>query len=364
MGQTMGKSGFTSIAAALAGCAFVMALVFMAGPADAFAADLVAEHGSQGDAALVHAPKIKTSAEKPKASKVLSMSFKSNMMIIKWKKAPGVDGYELKYSQDSYFGGSKVTKQVEFTKKRNLYNAFTKCMIKGRTSLTGDVLSARIRTFKVVGGKRVYSSWSETKSFVTRTTWNRTLIAPKKYVPGEGALGSINELNTSKVTKLHNKNANIAKVGNFGDWMVLEVFKPGTAITTFRFLGKTITLKMKVVKWTAPIRSFKVGKKDYTKKAILYSSIISNGWNNATISIPIAGRKLSIKPAEHWVISAIYAEDLDGKRKKVSSNYRPKEDEWLEIWLQNTRTKAKTHYDISNTTYTAGDGFWPGTGEY
>lgn len=322
-----------------------VAVTLSIGAPMSFAAETDLAAGSNvkvGESAL--ASELKANATAPKGSKVLSLTFKSGNLSIKWQKTPGVDGYQLEYTQKNYFDRKSIKKKVEFTKKRNAYNAFNTCSIVGRTALTGDVLEARIRTWKESGGKRVYSSWSATKQFITRTTWNKTFVAPKQYEEYSPAyLGA--DLN-GKVTNLKNRNPKIAKMeGEYGYY--LQVFRPGKATITFNYLGKNITLKVNAVKWTAPFALFKTGSKDVTKKANNW-----NGWapNGLTDGVPYGkfSGKLNIKTANGWKVTSIVISSDKGS-KKVSNGYKiTRSDREIQINLKNTRTKAMTFLALVN----------------
>lgn len=75
-------------------------------------------------------------------------------VTVAWKKASGVTGYQIAYSQKSSFSG-----QV----KRNVKGAYkTATVVKGLRS--GRTYFFRIRTYRKINGKTYYSAWSKTRS--------------------------------------------------------------------------------------------------------------------------------------------------------------------------------------------------------
>lgn len=330
---------------ALAAAALALALTAMLslGAAQASAAGLAAGSAQQARAAT-QATELRTSAAKPKPSKVLSMSFKSGLLTVRWQKVPGVDGYELVYSQDGAFEfDSRAVKRVEVTKKRSTYDAFTKCAFRERTALNGNVLRATIRTFKIVDGKRVYSPWPASREYVARTTWNKTLVAPKQC---DGySYGTFGDYLEGAVVILKNGNPKVAKMYGDGE---LRVCRPGKATIVYKYQGKKITLKVNVVKWTAPFKTFQVGSKNITKFVNQWNSSIPNGGADGVAGGKLSG-KLNIKPADNWKISSIKVERPRGPMKKVSNGYKmTQSDEGLTVNLVNKKTKAVASMFIAN----------------
>jgi hypothetical protein len=92
-----------------------------------------------------------TFAINPPKVKDLKLKAGKKQLTAKWKKAGGVDGYEIEYSLKKDFSKSK------------------KVEVKGVKTLTtelknlkqGKVYYIRIRTYKTVGGKKYYSEWSD-----------------------------------------------------------------------------------------------------------------------------------------------------------------------------------------------------------
>ena len=96
-------------------------------------------------------------AKKPSINK-LSKGRKS--FKITWKKVSGVSGYQVQYSTSKKFT-KKTTKTI--TCKGN--KKFTKIIkkLKGKKKYY-----VRVRTYKIVNGKKVYSGWSKVKSVTTK----------------------------------------------------------------------------------------------------------------------------------------------------------------------------------------------------
>ena len=80
---------------------------------------------------------------------------KTRKLDLQWKKNSYVTGYEIQYAADKSFKRGVKTKTV--TKA-----ATTKLTISGLASKKNYYV--RIRTYKTVGGKKYYSSWSNVKS--------------------------------------------------------------------------------------------------------------------------------------------------------------------------------------------------------
>ena len=86
-------------------------------------------------------------------------SAKAKQLIVNWKKAASVTGYQIQYSTSKAFksgnkavtvkGASAVTKTIsKLSSKKRYY--------------------VRIRSYKTVGGKNYYSAWSAVKNAVIK----------------------------------------------------------------------------------------------------------------------------------------------------------------------------------------------------
>ncbi len=96
---------------------------------------------------------VKNKTKKPAATKVTSLTKGKKSFTVKWKKVSGVKGYELQYSTSSKFN-KPVTKTYDKA-------STTKATIKKLKSK--KTYYVRMRTFKKVNGKKIYSSWSAKK---------------------------------------------------------------------------------------------------------------------------------------------------------------------------------------------------------
>ncbi len=97
----------------------------------------------------------KTFAIRPSQVKGLKkkVSYETNEITLTWKKMPGVDGYEV-YMQTGENGKYKKVKTVKATVTK-----YTKSKL-----VKGKKYSFKVRAYKVMGGKKVYSDWSSVKS--------------------------------------------------------------------------------------------------------------------------------------------------------------------------------------------------------
>lgn len=98
------------------------------------------------------------SASKPKKPTIKSLKKGKKSFILKWKKIKDVKGYQVQYS---------TSKKFKKAKKANIKKSST-------TKLTVKKLKkkkkyyVRMRSYKMVNGKKVYSSWSKTKTVKTK----------------------------------------------------------------------------------------------------------------------------------------------------------------------------------------------------
>ncbi len=96
-------------------------------------------------------------AKKPTISKLVKgkKSFK-----ITWKKVSSVSGYQVQYSTSSKFT-KKTSKKVTYNGNKKFTKTVSK--LKG-----GKKYYVRVRTYKTVNGKKVYSGWSKVKTVTTK----------------------------------------------------------------------------------------------------------------------------------------------------------------------------------------------------
>lgn len=106
------------------------------------------------------ATKKASNKNKPKKTKIKSVKGKKNGFKITWKKVSGVKGYQIKYSTNKYFFES-LTKSKN-VKKAKTTSATVKKLRKGKTYFV------KVRTYKIVKGKKVYSDWSKVKTVTAK----------------------------------------------------------------------------------------------------------------------------------------------------------------------------------------------------
>ncbi len=100
-----------------------------------------------------------TSAQTPATVKVSKTTAKKKGVVVTWKKVKNVTGYEIQLATDKKFKKNKKTVKV------NKQNASKKTVKKLKSKKKYYV---RVRTYKVVNGKKVYSKWSKVKSVKTK----------------------------------------------------------------------------------------------------------------------------------------------------------------------------------------------------
>ena len=80
---------------------------------------------------------------------------KKKSFVAKWEKVSGVKGYQLQYATNKKFTKGKKTKTVKGAKKTSVT---IKKLKKNKKYFV------RVRTYKIVNGKKVYSKWSKAKT--------------------------------------------------------------------------------------------------------------------------------------------------------------------------------------------------------
>ncbi len=88
-----------------------------------------------------------------KAAKVKLKSLKSRAIKITWKKDTQADGYQIQYARNAKF--TKNKKDVIITKKSTVTKKISK-LAKGKKYYI------RIRSYKIIDGKKCYGAWSKT----------------------------------------------------------------------------------------------------------------------------------------------------------------------------------------------------------
>ena len=100
-----------------------------------------------------------TETVKPKKTSIKKLGKGKKKFTVTWAKVSGVKGYQIQYSTDKKF--KKNNKSVTVTKQKT-----TKVTVKNLKSKKKYYV--RVRTYKTVNGKKVYSSWSKVKSVKTK----------------------------------------------------------------------------------------------------------------------------------------------------------------------------------------------------
>ena len=96
---------------------------------------------------------------KPKSASIKKLKAAKKAVAVEWKKVSGVSGYEIQVATDKKFKKNKKTTTVKKQKT-------TKVTIKKLKAKKKYYV--RIRTYKTVNGKKVYSAWSKVKTIKTK----------------------------------------------------------------------------------------------------------------------------------------------------------------------------------------------------
>ena len=94
-----------------------------------------------------------TVISKPKSASIKKVKGAKKAILVTWKKVSGVNGYEIQVATDKKFKKNKKTVTIKKQKT---------------TKTTVKKYYVRVRTYKMVNGKKVYSSWSKAKSVKTK----------------------------------------------------------------------------------------------------------------------------------------------------------------------------------------------------
>lgn len=100
-----------------------------------------------------------TETVKPKKTSIKKLSKGKKKFTVTWAKVSGVKGYQIQYSSDKKL--KKNNKSVTVTKQKTTKATFKKLKSKKKYYV-------RVRTYKTVNGKKIYSSWSKVKSVKTK----------------------------------------------------------------------------------------------------------------------------------------------------------------------------------------------------
>ena len=96
---------------------------------------------------------------KPKNTKFKKVKGSKKAIALTWAKVKGVKGYQIQLATDKKFKKNKKT--VTIKKQKTTKKAVKKLKAKKKYFV-------RIRTYKTVNGKKVYSSWSKAKTVKTK----------------------------------------------------------------------------------------------------------------------------------------------------------------------------------------------------
>ena len=100
-----------------------------------------------------------TVISKPKSASIKKVKGAKKAILVTWKKVSGVNGYEIQVATDKKFKKNKKT--VNIKKQKTTKTTVKKLKAKKKYYV-------RVRTYKIVNGKKVYSSWSKVKSVKTK----------------------------------------------------------------------------------------------------------------------------------------------------------------------------------------------------
>ena len=99
------------------------------------------------------------SVAKPKSTNPKKVKAAKKAISVTWKKVGGVKGYQVQVATDKKFKKNKKT--VTIKKQKTTKTTVKKLKAKKKYYV-------RVRTYKIVNGKKVYSSWSKVKSVKTK----------------------------------------------------------------------------------------------------------------------------------------------------------------------------------------------------
>ena len=100
-----------------------------------------------------------TKVAKPKSASIKKVKAAKKAISVIWKKVSGVKGYQIQVATNKKFKKNKKT--VNIKKQKTTKTTVKKLKAKKKYYV-------RIRTYKIVNGKKVYSSWSKVKSVKTK----------------------------------------------------------------------------------------------------------------------------------------------------------------------------------------------------
>jgi len=235
----------------------------------------------------------------PKPVVLKSVTKGVNQITVKWKKNTAeTSGYQIMCATNKKFTQGKVTKNVTSAKTTSLKVA----------KLKGDKeYFVKIRSYKTVNGKKLYSEWSDYETVFVLSK-NSPKISAEKKTLYSGATYTLKlttqkgaAINTSNL-KFSSNNKSVASVNSAG---VITAKKPGTATITVKYKGVsykcaiTVESRLKLSKsdWSVyKDEPFTVKiTKDNTASNISVKVVGDSGivgwtwgkWSNGTISMNI-----------------------------------------------------------------------------
>ena len=99
------------------------------------------------------------SIAKSKSTTIKKLKSARKAVTLEWKKVSGVKGYQIQVATDKKFKKNKRT--VTIKKQKTTKTSVKKLKAKKKYYV-------RIRTYKTVNGKKIYSSWSKVKRVKTK----------------------------------------------------------------------------------------------------------------------------------------------------------------------------------------------------
>ena len=102
---------------------------------------------------------VKKAVSKPKSTNTKNIKTAKKAISVTWKKVGGVKGYQVQVATDKKFKKNKKT--VTIKKQKTTKTTVKKLKAKKKYYV-------RVRTYKIVNGKKIYSSWSKVKSVKTK----------------------------------------------------------------------------------------------------------------------------------------------------------------------------------------------------
>ena len=117
----------------------------------------VTQPTAQNDTATTS--QVKKAVSKPKSTNTKKVKAAKKAISVKWKKVRGVKGYQVQVATDKKFKKNKKT--VTIKKQKTTKTTVKKLKAKKKYYV-------RVRTYIIVNGKKVYSSWSKIKTVKTK----------------------------------------------------------------------------------------------------------------------------------------------------------------------------------------------------